>query len=199
VASVQVWRSQLAANDFPPVCAMTGAPAEMWRKFTFTTTPGWAFMFGAIGAAAFASQATGFLPLTRVSSKRLTTVRLVFLGLIPLSVVFFVAAVIAAPSDPNDQTRSTITGVLVLLGIAALFFALVGVLLARSYFGPTAKITERREFAEPLVEIRRVHPAFVSAVRQHQQARAAQLEAARAQQAPPPPPDSPFPPGKFSC
>ena len=45
---VQIWASQLAANDFPPVCAMTGAPAEAWRKFTFSKTPPWAFWAGGI-------------------------------------------------------------------------------------------------------------------------------------------------------
>ena len=40
---VQIWASQLAANDFPPVCAMTGRPAETWRKFRFATPPDWAY------------------------------------------------------------------------------------------------------------------------------------------------------------
>ena len=42
---VQVWASQLAANDFPPVCAVTGAPVETWRKFRFSTPPPWAYAF----------------------------------------------------------------------------------------------------------------------------------------------------------
>ena len=40
---VQIWASQLAANDFPPVCAMSGQPAETWRKFKFATPPTWAY------------------------------------------------------------------------------------------------------------------------------------------------------------
>ena len=40
---IQIWASQLAANDFPPVCAMTGRPAETWRKFRFATPPDWAY------------------------------------------------------------------------------------------------------------------------------------------------------------
>src|SRR5437773_10863820 len=40
---VLIWSSQLRANDFPPVCAMTGAPAEAWHKFRFVTVPGWAY------------------------------------------------------------------------------------------------------------------------------------------------------------
>jgi hypothetical protein len=155
---------------------MTGAPAETWKKFNFTTTPGWAFMFGAAGAAAFSNRATGYLPLTRASAKRITTVRWGFLGLIPLAVLFFAAGVILEPSTVGDETRGTIAGILILLGIAALFVSLLGFLIGRSYYGPTARIIERRELPEPLVEIRNVHPAFVAAVQQHQQARAAQFQ-----------------------
>ncbi len=80
--SLQIWASQLAANDFPPVCAMTGAPVETWRKFRFSTPPPWAYallvlivlgLLGLIIAAAVMSavavKASGFLPLTRRSSR----------------------------------------------------------------------------------------------------------------------------------
>jgi hypothetical protein len=197
LANVQVWQSQLMANDFPPVCAMTGVQAETWRKFTFTNTPPWAFMFGAIGAAAFSKRVSGYLPLTRQASSRITRVRWLFAGLIPLSLVLFVAGGIVAPSD-NDATRGAIAGVLFLLGFAAILVGIVGILIGRNYFGPGARIIERRGQTEPLVELRRVHPAFVAAVQQHQQARAAQLQAAQPPTPPPPPPQSPFPPGKFS-
>jgi len=197
LANVQVWRSQLIANDFPPVCAMTGAPAEMWRKFTFTNTPGWAFMFGALGAAAFSSRASGYLPLTRQASKRITRLRWLFAALIPLAIVFWVVGGIVTPPG-EDVTRATIAGVLILLGFASIFLGLLGILLARNYFGPGARIIERRGQPEPLVELRRVHPAFVAAVQQLQQARAAQFAATQPPAPPPPPPQSPFPPGKFS-
>jgi len=196
LAKVQVWQSQLIANDFPPVCAMTGAQAEMWRKFTFTNTPAWAFMFGAIGAAAFSSRVSGYLPLTRQASKRITRVRWLFAGLIPLAIVFWVAGGIVVPAG-DDNTRAAIAGVLFLLGFAAILVGIIGILIGRNYFGPGARIIERRGQPEPLVELRRVHPAFVAAVQQHQQARAAQLRAAQPP-TPPPPPESPFPPGKFS-
>jgi len=196
LAKVQVWQSQLIANDFPPVCAMTGAQAEMWRKFTFTNTPAWAFMFGAIGAAAFSSRVSGYLPLTRQASKRITRVRWLFAGLIPLAIVFWVAGGIVVPAG-DDNTRAAIAGVLFLLGFTAILVGIIGILIGRNYFGPGARIIERRGQPEPLVELRRVHPAFVAAVQQHQQARAAQLRAAQPP-TPPPPPESPFPPGKFS-
>ena len=122
---------------------MTGAPAETWRKFTFTSTPGWAYLFGALGAAAFSSRATGHLPLTREAAKRIALVRWVFVGLIPIAILFWIAAGIAAPSDQSDTTRGAVSGFLILFGIAAIFVAFVGVLLARSYFGPSARIIER--------------------------------------------------------
>ena len=198
LANVKVWQTQLMRNDFPPVCAMTGAPAEMWRKFTFTNTPAWAFMFGAIGAAAFSRRVSGYLPLTKRSSQRITRVRWLFAGFIPLAVLLWIAAAIAAPADQTDSTRNTIAGVLLLLGVVALLVALVGLVVARSSFGPTARIMERRGQPEPLIELRRVHPAFVAAVQQHQQARAAHFASAQPPTPPPPPPESPFPPGKFS-
>jgi len=198
LANVQVWQSQLVANDFPPVCAVTGAPAEMWRKFTFTNTPAWAFMFGAIGAAAFSRRVSGYLPLTRDASSRITLVRWLFVGLIPVGILFWVASAIASPGpNSSDGTASTISALLFLFGLAAFFFSIVGILLGRNWFGPSARITEVRGQPGLLVELRRVHPAFVAAVQQHQQARAAQLQAAQPPP-PPPPPESPFPPGKFS-
>jgi len=117
--------------------------------------------------------------------------------LIPIAILFWIAAGIAAPSDQSDTTRGAVSGFLILFGIAAIFVAFVGVLLARSYFGPSARIIERRGQYQPLVELRRVHPAFVAAVQQLQHARAAQLQRTQPPP-PPPPPQSPFPPGKFS-
>ena len=200
MASVKVWQSQLQRNDFPPVCAMTGAQAEMWRKFTFTNTPPWAFMFGAIGAAAFATRITGHLPLTRQASQRMTRARWVFALLIPLGVAFWIGSAIVSPGpNSTDSTASAISGFLFLFGLLAFFMAVIGILLGRGWFGPTARITQPRGQSEALIELRRVHPAFVTAVQQLQQARAAQLQAAQPPSAPPPPPpQSPFPPGKFS-
>ena len=196
MANVQVWQSQLMRNDFPPVCVMTGAPAETWRRFTFTNTPPWAFAFGAIGAAAFSQRVTGYLPMTKQVSKRINTWRWIFLGLIPVAIVLWVAGGIVAPSN-GDATQGTIAGLLFFLGIVAILAALIGAIVARSVLGPRARITEVRGAPERLIELRRVHPAFVAAVQQLQQARAAEIAQAQ-QAAPPSPPDSPFPPGKFS-
>jgi hypothetical protein len=182
------------------VFAIPGTPAEMWRKFTFTNTPAWAFLFGAIGAAAFSSRASGYLPLTRQASKRITRIRWVFAGVAAAGVLFWIAGGVVA-SFGDDQTRSTIYGVFFLLGFGVVIAGILGILLARSYYGPSARIIDRARQPQPLIELRRVHPAFVAAVQQLQQARAAQFAAAQPPappQPPPPPPQSPFPPGKFS-
>ena len=171
---VTIWQSQLTANDFPPVCAMSGQPAETWHKFRFATAPPWAFLLGAIVVAALSRRASGYLPLTRASLKKLRLVTWTFVGLLPLAVVFWVAAALVAPSD-SDPTRSAITGILVLMGFISLIVGLIGVILRARFFGPTGKVMEQQPgYYEPVIELQRVHPNFVAAVRQRQQERAAQ-------------------------
>jgi hypothetical protein len=83
---VTVWASQLANGEFPPVCAMTGAPSETWRKFRFSTSPPWAFAFAVlicVGIGFFVipplmylvylvgRNASGSLPLTHESVRKL--------------------------------------------------------------------------------------------------------------------------------
>ena len=85
---VQVWSSQLWRNDFPPICAMTGRPAQTWRRFKFATPPAWSYALlilvclGGMGIIAFAAvmaltaqRASGYLPLTRDSSRLVTSDR----------------------------------------------------------------------------------------------------------------------------
>jgi hypothetical protein len=112
-----VWSSQLAANDFPPVCAMTGAPAETWRKFTFSTFPSWAVallpliclgllpLF--IGLYAVSRRATGRLPLTRASSRRVALGAGIPAGLILLAFMLGVAAVIVMAATSTSSTPSS--------------------------------------------------------------------------------------------
>jgi hypothetical protein len=56
------------------------------------------------------------------------------------------------------------------------FMALIAFLLTNRGVGPTGKVLEQ-QFGqyEPLVELRRVHPKFVEAVRRHQDERARQF------------------------
>ena len=200
---VQVWASQLAANDFPPVCAMTGAPAEVWRKFRFATVPRWAYAFFAllctgigfvpvfiIIMAIVSRRAGGYLPLTRGSQRRLRLVSLLSVGLLPLMFVFWIVGAVVS-SNLHDNTWSTIAGVLFFLGLLSFLGFIVGVTVLRPLVGPGAKVMEQvpGQF-DRLVELRRVHPAFAAAVTQVHEARAAQYASQQAAAYVPLPPGS---------
>ena len=176
MASVLVWESQLAANDFPPVCAMTGAPAETWRKFNFSSAPPYAFWFGGLIVAALMSRrASGYLPLTHASANRLRLYFWSLVALIPSGVVVaFVGLTVAGAS--NGEAVGTTLGVIgVVMGISALFVGLIGLLIARRTLGPTGKIFEPQPGQyQSLIDLGNVHPAFVAAVQQLQHMRAQQ-------------------------
>jgi hypothetical protein len=173
-----VWRSQLAANDFPPVCAMTGAVAETWRKFQFSDSPWWAFWVGGVLlAAATARRANGYLPLTKASSRSIRLVRLSFLPFIALALVFWTVAGIVGSFGMEDARRSAFATYSIGFGVAFVFLAVFTLLLTHRY-GVSGRVMEQRPGQyEPAVELRNVHPAFVAAVQQLQHARAAQLAA----------------------
>ena len=114
---VLVWSSQLAANDFPPVCAMTGAPAETWRKFRFSTAPAWAAVFLILLCTGFgllivfvamylvSRRASGYLPLTRASSRRVALASWVPAGLIVGALVLGFVALVVWGSTSSSSTR----------------------------------------------------------------------------------------------
>jgi branched-subunit amino acid transport protein AzlD len=198
---VQVWASQLAANDFPPVCAMTGRPAETWRKFRFSTPPDWSYalyvlvicggvglVLGAVVVAAVAQRASGFLPLTRDSSRVVFLARWVPAGLIAVALVLCAVVVIAALAnvDSGDPNASTLAGLLFLGGVFALALGLVGRLVTSPLISPRAKVRQPPGYYDKLVELRNVHPAFVAAVNQIHQARVAQYASIQAQPIAPP-------------
>src|SRR6266550_5336966 len=134
---VLIWSSQLRANDFPPVCAMTGAPAETWHKFRFVTVPGWAYAFlillcTGIGLlpifiilAVVSRRAAGYLPLTRSSRTRIRLATWVPFALIPIAFAMWIAAAIigsaagsgGSPGATGDSIGSGIATALLLLGI----------------------------------------------------------------------------------
>jgi Na+-transporting methylmalonyl-CoA/oxaloacetate decarboxylase gamma subunit len=173
---VTVWQSQLAANDFPPVCAMCGQPAETWQKFNFSTAPPWAYWVGGvILATAMARRASGYLPLTRACAQKIKLVRWTFAGVLLFAFACWITALVLGLSLGSDATWSGIALVLLLVGILALLVGLVGRVLARRSYGPTAKVMDQQYGQyEPVVELQRVHPNFVMAVQQLQQARAKQ-------------------------
>ncbi len=156
---------------------MTGAPAEVWRKFRFRTVPGWAYAFLAllvtgigllpifIIMAVVSRRASGHLPLTRASRQKLRLVEWSIISLLPLMIVLFIGAAIVG-SGSNSETASTITFILIVL--ATLSF--LG--------GPRGNVMEQRPgYHDKLVELRNVHPAFVVEVNYKHQQRAAQQAA----------------------
>ncbi len=182
---VQIWASQLEANDFPPVCAMTGRPGEVWRKFKFSTPPTWVYALlilvciGGLGIILYAvivtlvsQKASGQLPLTKASRNRLNAYIGVVVALLPASFVLFFAGL--AVGSNNDSTSSAIWIVLVITGLLLFVLFVVGA-LARSLFGPRGKVMEPQPGQlDRLVELRNVHPAFVAAIQQQHAARMAQ-------------------------
>jgi hypothetical protein len=187
LGKVQIWASQLWANDFPPICAMTGRPAETWKKFKFATPPDWTYALlvltclGGLGFIAFtivvaavSERASGFLPLTRSSSRIVTFTFWIPLALLIAWPIAWVVALITA-GDPN---ASAATGGFVWLGIFFLLGGMIGRLVVTRFVAPRAKVMELApgQF-DRIVELRNVHPAFVAAVLQRQQARALQSKA----------------------
>ena len=181
---VRIWAAQLAANDFPPICAMTGRPAETWRRFRFATPPAWAYALlvlaclGGIGIigyaivmAAIAQRASGYLPLTLASRR---TVNLAFWGplaLLGLALAMWAAAaIIGLPT--SDPTLNTIGAVLFWIGLLVFVFGLIGRLVITRLVGPRAKVREQLPGQyDRIVELRNLNPAFVAAVNQAHQAR----------------------------
>ena len=200
---VQVWASQLAANDFPPICAMTGAPAEAWQKFNFVTAPRWAYaslvlLITGIGLlpvfiimAAVSRRAGGHLPLTLASRKKVTRAKWISIDLFVLAILLWIAAAVIASIWTDSSIASTIVGFSVLLGLLSVLAGAAGWVIVRPRFGPSGRVLSRPPgYSEYLVELKKVHPAFIAAVNQMYQARAAQYAAIQAPAYVPPGPGS---------
>jgi hypothetical protein len=174
---VLVWQSQLARNDFPPVCAMSGEPAETWRKFTFTSAPPWAFWVGGLLLSyVLARRASGYLPLTRASEKLLKAPNWPVIAFAAIGGVLWVMAIVVGLVAGGNDTGSGVAVWAWLFGGWSFFVVLIAFLLTNRGYGPSGKVLEQ-QFGqyEPLVELERVHPKFVDAVRRHQDERARQF------------------------
>ena len=169
---VEVTTEEFEGKRLPPVCAMTGAQSEAWRRFRFATLPLSTWMSS--GPLSFSSErsTTGYLPLTRVSDRRLALstwlpVAIMFLALAPWIAALVINA--AGGTQSSDSTTSALPGILLLLGIALLAGGGFVLLALRPLLGPQGKV-KVVEIApgrqQTIVELRRVHPAFVAAVRQ---------------------------------
>jgi hypothetical protein len=154
---VQLWASQLIANDFPPVCAMTGLPAETWRRFNFPSL------------LAMSQVVSGHLPLTRSSSRTVALAVWIPLTLLWASAVLLVAAFVFAAAAKWSFP------LFFLLGLAVLLAGFLGRMVAMKLMCPRGKVTAIQPgHYDRIVELSNVHPAFVAAVQQHQHARSAQ-------------------------
>ena len=163
---------------------MTGRPAERWKKFKFATPPDWTYALlvltclGGLGFIAFtivvaavSERASGFLPLTRTSSRIVTLAFWIPLALLIAWPICWLVALITA-GDPNS---SGTTGAFVWLGIFFLGAGMIGRLVVTRFVSPRAKVMELAPgYFDRIVELRNVHPLFVAAVLQRQQAQASQ-------------------------
>jgi hypothetical protein len=179
---------------------MTGRPAETWKKFNFATPPDWAYALlfliclGGIGFVAFAvtlavvsQRASGYLPLTRSSARTVTLALWIPVGLLIACPACWLVALIVGVAGNNDPTANGVAAAFGFLGFIFLLAGLVGRLVIMRLITLRAKVNAPAPGqTDRIVELRNVHPAFVLAVQQHQQARAAQFA---------PQPQAPFLPG----
>ena len=165
---------------------MSGLPAETWKRFKFVTPPGWAyslllmvcagglgFIAYAIATAAVAERASGYLPLTRSSSRTVTLAFWIPTGVLIAWVAAWVLTVVLAwtTTDPNVTNVAWIS-----FGLGFLFLAagLVGRLLIAPLIRPRGKVMPMTPGQnDRIVELRNVHPNFVRAVNQDQPSRVA--------------------------
>ena len=153
---------------------MTGASAETWRKFNFSSAPPYVLWFGGLIVAALMSRrASGYLPLTQASANKLRLSFWSLVALIPIgAVVAFVGLTIAGASS-GEGVGATIGVIAFVLGLATLLVGLIGLAIVRRTLGPTGKIFEPQPGQyQSLIELRNVHPTFVAAVQQLQRMRA---------------------------
>jgi hypothetical protein len=160
---------------------MTGRPAETWRKFTFSTAPAWSYAllvlvcFGALGLIlaavivyAVSERATGHLPLTRESSRKVGVSVWTPIGLIVASPVLWIVAFITSSPD------NSLFPIFFLLGTIALILGLIGRLVITRLVGPRGNVRPAQPgFYDRLVELDNVHPAFVAAANAMYQGRVA--------------------------
>jgi hypothetical protein len=98
---------------------MTGAPAETWRKFRFSTAPAWAAVFLLLLCTGFglllvflaiylvSRRASGHLPLTRAASRRVALASWIPAGLIVGSLLLgFVALVVYGANSSSSAPLS---------------------------------------------------------------------------------------------
>jgi hypothetical protein len=194
--SVRIWSSQLAAKDLPPICAMTGRPADTWRKFRFMTPSVWTILLllplvvlDLGGPRPKARQVSGHLPLAKSAVQRAVLEESV-VAFLPLGIIVGVTGIVIGRTNPDAPDLSAIARTLITLGLVLLVMFVVGAVL-RELVGLGAKVLAPPAGSEDqIVELRRVHPTFVAAVNQMHHARTSQSAATQHSTGPPTPPVS---------
>ena len=184
---LQVWASQLAADDFPRVCVYSGEPADSWWWFRPFTTYRWARPFllllllfvvgfvltGPLGYV-LSTRAGGHLPMKAMYARRLWLVPRVSAAILGVGVLMFIVGLQA----PVGNVVLGLAGVFVLFTspvviLAGLIGVQIGLQVAWNPLAPRGRILARKP-GDPdrIVEISNVHPAFVAAAQAMYAARA---------------------------
>ena len=174
-----MWASQLANDDFPPVCVYSGEPADAWWWFRPFTTYRWAapFLFLLLllvigfvvtGPLAYllARRAGGHLPMKAMYARRLWMLPRVSAAILAAGVVMLVAA-LHAPLNNNVVVglagilAFTVSPILILIG---LFGVELGLQVLWNPLAPRGRVfAQKSGDPDRIVEISNVHPAFVAA------------------------------------
>ena len=175
---LQVWASQLAADDFPQVCVYSGEPADSWWWFRPFTTYRWArpillllllFVVGFVLTAplgyVLATRAGGHLPMKAIYARRLWLVPRVSAAILGVGVLMLIVGLQA----PIDNLLLGLAGVL--LVFTSIFVILVGLIgvqiglqVAWNPLAPRGRILKRKPGdPDALIEISNGHPVFVAA------------------------------------
>jgi hypothetical protein len=181
---VMVWARQLERREFPPICAMSGQPAQVWGRFRFATAPEWTgalhllplqltgvgLVLIALITAAVSRRAGGWLPLTRSCRRKLRIVFWTFTGLLAggIAAAFWgLGAIVLAPDMQGPQIHMGVLWLVV--GLTSFIIGALAFVVVRPRVGPQGVVTVRwARGLGNIVELRNVHPAFALAVRQLQ-------------------------------
>jgi len=160
---LRIWARQLEVGDFPPVCAVTGLPADTWRRFRIWKP--W---------SRAAPRADGHLPMTASAAKVIAGLEIAF-GFLGPAILLNAASFFIARAYRNDPDLSAIALTFGIIGLLLTAVGLTGLVIRRYFVGPLGDIQEAPPgYSDRVIEIHRVHPAFVAATNQMYAARAAQ-------------------------
>lgn len=160
MATVTMWARDFQNSNVPPVCAITGKPAECWQKFGFRSAPrgteipeaGLELVAGPV-AMLFAElvllRAKGYLPLTRGMRRVVRVVRFIPAPVLVVGLVF---------TFSWDMFHS---GTVSAIGFAVFVLAMPAGLLAKRRIEPQGSLVRINGIL--ILKLTNVHPNFVVA------------------------------------